>query len=77
MLSAQGVEVEWLAEALHDLCQPLTALQCRLFLATMADSGERAAEMEDAVRAGLQQCERTITLVRAMQQRMQRDEEAA
>ena len=29
----------WMDGALHDLCQPLTALQCRLFLATMAAGG--------------------------------------
>ncbi len=57
----------WLGEALHDLCQPLTALQCRLFLATLAE--EDCAEMVAAVRESLRQCERAIALVRGMQAR--------
>lgn len=57
----------WLGDALHDLCQPLTALQCRLFLATLAE--EDCVEMVAAVRESLRQCERAIELVRGMQAR--------
>ncbi len=56
-------------DALHDLCQPLTALQCRLFLATLVSGEDRAEEMEQAVEDALRQCERAIGLVRAMQDR--------
>ncbi len=61
-------------DALHDLCQPLTALQCRLFLATMASDAERAAEMEQSIVDALRQCERAIGLVRGMQDRMHEKE---
>jgi hypothetical protein len=57
-------------DALHDLCQPLTALQCRLFLATMAQGQERADEMERAVADALKQCDRAIGLVRRMHEEM-------
>ena len=56
-------------DSLHDLCQPLTALQCRLFLATMATGAGRMDEMEQAVADALKQCDRAIELVRAMQER--------
>ena len=56
--------------ALHDLCQPLTALQCRLFLTTLGGGGQNAAELERAVADALRQCDRAIGLVRAMQERM-------
>ena len=58
-------------DALHDLCQPLTAMQCRLFLATLVKGDERQEEMEKAVADGLRLCERAIGLVRGMQQRME------
>ncbi len=60
-----------MGDALHDLCQPLTALQCRLFLATMA-SGRPVDvnELEQAVADALKQCDRAIGLVRTMQERM-------
>ena len=33
---------DWIREALHDLCQPLTALECRLYLGTMGEGGGEA-----------------------------------
>lgn len=60
----------WLQKALHDLCQPLTALQCRLFLGTMTPAGgpqEELAELRSAVRESLVQCDRMMTHVRIMQ----------
>ena len=63
-------EREWMENSLHDLCQPLTALQCRLFLATLANGQERAREMEQAVADALKQCDRAIGLVRGMQERV-------
>ena len=60
--------------ALHDLCQPLTALQCRLYLATMPSGSSTgtpdAGELEQAVADALKQCDRAIGLVRVMQERM-------
>ena len=63
-------EPKWMEDSLHDLCQPLTALQCRLFLATLATGQERGSEMEQAVADALRQCDRAITLVRGMQERV-------
>lgn len=64
-----GVEV-WMQGALHDLCQPLTALQCRLALATLVRKGgpeEELAELRETVVESLVECERLIGHVRRMQ----------
>lgn len=63
---------DWIQDALHDLSQPLTALQGRLFLATLHPPGseEERAEMRRAVEDGLQQCERMMVSVRSMQRHM-------
>lgn len=63
---------DWIQNALHDLSQPLTALQGRLFLATLHSPGseEECAEMRHAVEDGLQQCERMMVIVRSMQRNM-------
>ena len=63
---------DWLQDALHDLSQPLTALQGRLFLATLHPPGseQERAEMRRAVQDGLQQCERMMVRVRSMQQHL-------
>ena len=58
---------EWLRDALHDLCQPLTALECRLFLG-LSQQGE--AEMRTAIKEAMVQCERLIDGVRGMQIRL-------
>lgn len=67
--SGEGVEYEaWMQKRLHDLCQPLTALQCRLFLATMVKEPEgELEELREAVRESLVQCERMIGQIRVMQ----------
>jgi signal transduction histidine kinase len=57
--------VRRLASALHDLCQPLTALQCRLEIGSLTGTPEGHAE---AVREGLRECERLMTRVKAMQE---------
>ena len=71
MLSAAADEGVWLEKALHYLCQPLRALQCRLFLGL-----QDAAEKDTALREAMRQCDRTIELVRAMQVRMHKGEES-
>ena len=56
--------------ALHDLCQPLTALECRLYLGTMGSGGTPSEEVEElkvSMDEALNQCERMMTKVRAMQ----------
>lgn len=62
----------WIQNALHDLSQPLTALQGRLFLATLHPPGseQEHVEMRRAVEDGLQQCERMIANVRSMQRHL-------
>ena len=63
---------------MHDLCQPLTALECRLYLATM-ETGERVAdetgEMKDAIREAMVECQRLMTRVRAIQDQINRTEQ--
>ncbi len=66
---------DWMQDALHDLSQPLTALQCRLFLAAQHTPGGvwEQVEMRRAVEEGLQQCERMIVHIRSMQQYLDED----
>ena len=70
MREAAGEAEVWLGSALHDLCQPLTALQCRLALGSLAaarGSGDELTELREAVGDSLVQCERMLKQVRAMQ----------
>ena len=77
MLSEEA-DKEWIMDALHDLCQPLTALQCRLFLGTYRVEGPaRNAAMEEAIAEALVQCDRMIEKVRAIQERMHAEDEGA
>ena len=69
-----GATVVWMRKALHDLCQPLTALECGLFLGTMSPDGVRAPRAEELVETilqALEQCELLTGQVRAMQDRLQ------
>jgi hypothetical protein len=62
------------AEALHDMCQPLTALQCRLELGRMDEvaAGDDASEIwADCLR----ECVRLNELVDAMRTAVQREQE--
>lgn len=64
---------EWISEALHDLCQPLTALQCRLVIGRMnCDKGpeQEVTTLHSAVSESLIQCQRLMILVREMQIRL-------
>jgi hypothetical protein len=54
--------------ALHSLCQPLTVLQCRLAMGELI--GEPEA-MREAIREGLQECERMNRAVGAMREMLQ------
>jgi signal transduction histidine kinase len=60
--------------ALHDLCQPLTVLQCRLALGEMIDEPDA---MREAIREALQECLRlnqTVDTIRAMLREMTADQ---
>ena len=54
--------------ALHGLCQPLTVLQCRLAMGELI--GEPDA-MREAIREGLQECERMNRAVGMMREMLQ------
>jgi hypothetical protein len=71
---AKPKEQTWMLDALHDLCQPLTALECGLFLGTMSPDGVReptAEELLATILEGLVQCERVSTQLRVVLERMQ------
>ena len=61
-----GIEV-----ALHDLCQPLTVLQCKLELGLLK-GGEEATHA--AVVDGLHECKRMNAVVKTMRELVQRPE---
>lgn len=61
---------------LHDLCQPLTTMQCRFELAQMMGDSE---SLRDAVRNGIEDCARIFKHIGAMRERLiedRRDEAA-
>jgi hypothetical protein len=57
--------MERMSRALHDLCQPLTTLQCRLEMAGVLGTVEAYHE---AVEMGLLECGRIAEFVEAMRQ---------
>jgi hypothetical protein len=64
-------------QALHDLCQPLTTLRCRLELAGLIGTVEA---YRDAVELGLRECVRLVEgveLLREIVRSSQRAEELA
>jgi hypothetical protein len=58
-------EVRQIGSALHDLCQPLTTLQCRLEMAGLIGTAEAYRE---AVETGLEECVRLSKAVGAMRE---------
>ena len=67
--------VERIDVALHGLCQPLTVLQCRLAMGDLIGDPDA---MREAIREGLQECERinrTVGTMRAMLQQVMVDTE--
>lgn len=70
------VQDAWMEKGLHDLCQPLTALQCRLFLGTLAPEHD-VDELRLAIRESMVQCERLVTQVRRLQMKLGEDKEDA
>jgi signal transduction histidine kinase len=57
--------MERIGRALHDLCQPLTTLQCRLEMAQLVGSNEAYRE---AIDLGLAECGRITDVVAAMRE---------
>jgi hypothetical protein len=69
--------MSWLGDALHDLCQPLTALECGLYLGTMSPERGRtptADELMTTINHALTQCKRLTVGLRAIKDRMNREE---
>jgi signal transduction histidine kinase len=62
---ADGKNMRQMGRVLHDLCQPLTTLQCRLEMATLigTEQGYR-----DAVNQGLAECSRLAAAVGSMRE---------
>jgi signal transduction histidine kinase len=66
-------EIKRISAALHDLCQPLTTLQCRLEMAGMIGTAEAYRE---AVEVGLTECGRLADLVATMRAEVRAAREA-
>lgn len=56
-----------LERELHDLCQPLTTLQCRLEYGLMLDD---EVSLRAAVEGGLQECARLFESIAAMREHL-------
>ncbi len=65
------MEMNPLRAELHDLCQPLTALQCRLEISRIAERGDR---FEEVIEDALQQTRRIFTVVERMRSRLAQEE---
>lgn len=61
-----------IGHALHELCQPLTTLQCRLEIAGLVGTAEAHRE---AVDLGLVECGRLVKGVHAMRELLQSSRE--
>jgi hypothetical protein len=60
--------LERIDTALHGLCQPLTVLQCRLAMGELIGDPDA---MREAIREGLQECERMNRAVGMMREMLQ------
>jgi signal transduction histidine kinase len=65
MEEQSGDSRKQLSAAVHDLCQPLTTLQCRLELATLTCTPESYRE---AVDDGLIECRRMVEAVESIRE---------
>jgi hypothetical protein len=66
-MSRSQIDLEQSHAELHDLCQPLTALQCRLELGRIL--GDSAA-LQEAVNGGLEETRRMFEVIALMRQRL-------
>ena len=55
-----------LAHHLHEICQPLTALQCRIEIAQMEREGMKAGSVDQTLAECLRECERLNERVNTM-----------
>jgi len=60
-----GDSMKQIGRALHDLCQPLTTLQCRLEIAELTGTDQACRE---AVERGLADCTRLAEAVASMRE---------
>ena len=63
--TAREQELKRISAALHDLCQPLTTLQCRLEVAEVTGTPEAHRQ---AVTSGLVECARMVAAVKSMRE---------
>jgi hypothetical protein len=61
--------LEWLRTALHDLAQPLTTLECLLFLGKL-DADQDASKLGQTVDEAMVQCQRMLVCFRAIQEQL-------
>lgn len=72
--SREPIDLKQSNVELHDLCQPLTALQCRLEIGKMLGHPEA---LEEAVKGGLEETRRMFHIITRMRQRLLEIEERA
>jgi len=66
-ISRSEIDLEQSNVELHDLCQPLTALQCRLEMGRIVGGAEA---FEEAVNGGLEETRRMFAVIGHMRQRL-------
>jgi signal transduction histidine kinase len=72
--TVRNTGIEQMHEELHDLCQPLTALQCRLEIGRLlAHDGA----LQEAVDGGLEETRRMFEVIDRIRQRLLHEEEEA
>ena len=69
---AYSIQLEQRHAELHELCQPLTALQCRLEIGRMQN---HEGALVEAVDASLQETRRMFEVIARIRQRLLADEE--
>jgi C4-dicarboxylate-specific signal transduction histidine kinase len=72
--SRNAIDLEQSHAELHDLCQPLTALQCRLELGRMLG---HAGALEESIDGALEETRRMFEVIAQMRQRLLGIEEGA
>ena len=65
--SRNELDLEYSHAELHDLCQPLTALQCRLEIGRMLG---QTASLEETLSGALEETRRMFEVIARMRQRL-------
>ncbi len=73
VLRKENYDLEQRHAELHDLCQPLTALQCRLEMGRMLG---QPGSLEEAVDGSLEETRRMFEVIARIRQRLLADEES-